>query len=440
MGGGAASISDGYVILTSNSDGSGAAVYWGRSFGAWVRAGFLGALPLVILAASPQRVALSIAIGAAYAAAALLLVRPRGADRIVLLYALAAASLMALSLLRAETVSAAGVAQERYALAKAVYFVLAVLPLSVAVALLVRRIEDIRPAAVVYVLVGVTVSVLTVGLCNPSLLGQERYAWQGNLVALSGLLSLQFWTVRRLWLGAALAVLSLVGVAFASSKQSAVAVAVGLVATAAYWVFADRRRPARGRPFGLTRMSLAAILVATVWICAFGALTFVQFQRVRGLVPDVSWLNNAVTRCSSVTGRFVTLTQSAGSRDELAASGWQLFLSNPVFGSGLGSFVGRVRGYDYPHNVPLEVAGELGLVGVAVLLVPLLAGWVRLVGVGALARSRAVASLAAVVLVYAVVANLSGDLSSARALWIFGLVAFKFGFAPLEPSQTAPES
>jgi len=113
--------------------------------------------------------------------------------------------------------------------------------------------------------------------------------------------------------------------------------------------------------------------------------------------------------------------------------GWAQFTSHPLIGAGIGSFVG-LAAYNYPHNIELEIAGELGLVGVLILLVPLAAGWVRLAAVGVRTASPAIASVLVLVLMYAVVANLSGDLASQRGLWVFGLVVLKLGWRknPLE--------
>ncbi len=399
----------------------------------------MGALPLVILAVSPQRVGLSIAVAGAYVLAAIVLVRPARADVPVLLYVLAAAAFMLLALVRAEVAGDLSVTQKNYALAKTTYFVLAVLPMSLAAALLINQIEQIRPAAMVYIVVGIAIAVLTLSLCNPRLLGEQRYTWQGNLAALATLLLLQFWIVRLFWLGALLAVLSLLGLSAANSRQSLAAVAVGLVATAAYWLAADRIRPVLRRRFGLSRMSLLPLALVLGLVSALSAWVYVEFLRARGLT-SLNWLHNPASGCGRIAGRIVAFSQNTGSRDDLITSGWQLFANHALFGGGLGSFVGLVRGYNYPHNVPLEVAGEMGIVGVVVLLLPLLVGWVRLLAAGVRTRSHAVASLMAIVLVFLVVANLSGDLPSARALWIFGLVAFKFGFVPTEAAESSRES
>lgn len=54
-----------------------------------------------------------------------------------------------------------------------------------------------------------------------------------------------------------------------------------------------------------------------------------------------------------------------------------MFQDNPVLGKGIGSFSINYRGEDirdYPHNIILETASELGIVGLSVLFLLLLYG------------------------------------------------------------------
>ena len=135
-----------------------------------------------------------------------------------------------------------------------------------------------------------------------------------------------------------------------------------------------------------------------------------------------------------MTDRFVGLESSAGDRDRLLALGARLFVHNPILGAGLGSFAGQVpdslhtgQFYEYPHNVPLEVAAETGAIGFVLVFGPLLAGWILLFRHGVKRASAPAATVLVVLAVFFTVANLSGDIPSERGLWIFGLVAFKLG-------------
>ena len=83
--------------------------------------------------------------------------------------------------------------------------------------------------------------------------------------------------------------------------------------------------------------------------------------------------------------------------------------------------------YQYPHNVPLEVASETGLIGFLIVFGPLVAGWLMLLWSGIKRASPATAGVMMIVTVFFTTANLSGDIPSDRGLWIFGILAFKFG-------------
>jgi O-antigen ligase len=70
-----------------------------------------------------------------------------------------------------------------------------------------------------------------------------------------------------------------------------------------------------------------------------------------------------------VDSRIVTATIINGydaSRSSLFSSAWQVFLTHPVAGAGLGGFyalAGFSQGLTYPHNLALEVLSEGGIIG-----------------------------------------------------------------------------
>ena len=114
--------------------------------------------------------------------------------------------------------------------------------------------------------------------------------------------------------------------------------------------------------------------------------------------------------------------------------GLDLLGQDPILGTGLGSFAGAVpmslspgNFYQYPHNVPLEVASETGLIGFLIVFGPLVGGWLLLLWSGIKRGSPATAGVMMIVTVFFTTANLSGDIPSDRGLWIFGILAFKFG-------------
>jgi O-antigen ligase len=152
-----------------------------------------------------------------------------------------------------------------------------------------------------------------------------------------------------------------------------------------------------------------------------------------GLSIKITYNPNQLCHC--VTDRLIALQETgAGDRDKLLERGLQLVVESPILGTGLGSFAGVVKDtenigqvYAYPHNVPLEVAAETGLVGFLIIIVPLLAAWLALFWTGVKRASPAIAGVGMIVVVFFVVANISGDIPSDRGMWVFGIVAFKLG-------------
>lgn len=384
----------------------------------------VGSLPLLLEAVSPQRVALSVVVALLYLAVAVVIARPRRIDVPVLVYAGVALAFMAVSIYVSQAIDPLNAAQRSFGIGKAGYFLAAILPLSVGAALLISKLDDLKPAVVVFIVIGVATAAIAVPLRDSALFGESRYTVEGNVMASAGLLLSQFWILRNLRLGALLILLCLAGVLISESRQSVSAFVIGLAATGVYWLTADRLRARAGRPGRLTGQWLLPVVVfaAVFAVAAVWALLAVQ-----------PWIHLPVgirdpVRCNCIAGRFVGLVTNPGGRDVLIQQSWTLFLAHPIFGAGLGSFVGLVGGYPYPHNVELEVASELGLIGVALLLVPLAVGWVRLAVTGIKLASAPAACALVLVLIYTVVANLSGDISSQRGLWVFGLMVLKLGW------------
>jgi O-antigen ligase len=113
-------------------------------------------------------------------------------------------------------------------------------------------------------------------------------------------------------------------------------------------------------------------------------------------------------------------------RQQFEVSALNEFASHPIVGGGSGSFntIPQVAYGEklpvggavviYPHMLPLEVAAELGLVGLALLVGTVASAW-------GLLRNRAVTDQVVVVVVVSTVETLfSGDISDARLVW-FGL-------------------
>lgn len=68
-----------------------------------------------------------------------------------------------------------------------------------------------------------------------------------------------------------------------------------------------------------------------------------------------------------------TLDSGDKGREMLIAMGWDIFLKNPLLGSGVGGFNHAYPGMLYPHNFFIEVLCECGVVGVAFLVAMIVA-------------------------------------------------------------------
>ena len=384
----------------------------------------IAAMPVVILVASPARFWPSIAIGLAYLAAALVIRRPAASDRWMLAYVGLIGAFTLVSLARAELLDPLTSAQRAYAESKSIFFVASVLPFAIALALLLPSPASLRPAALVQLALGVGVAIVSVALQSDTVLGDERYQWQGNVIALAMMVAVQFWLIKRPWVVAVIGALGVAGILYAGSRQSVAIIGAGMVLTSAYWAGAAHWNA--GVPWKKSVLSIRVVLPLLVLLAQAAAIL-----GTRLVFGPLQHVGSAVTNpCHCVTYRIIdAATGGTGGHLDLAKAGLSLFVHHPIAGAGLGSFVGLVSTYQYPHNVFLEVGGELGLIGLVLIFVPLAFAWLRLVWQGMRTADPAIATLLALVVAYFVVANFSADIPSNRALWIFGIVALKFGLA-----------
>ncbi|MEO0078745.1 MAG: O-antigen ligase family protein, partial [candidate division WOR-3 bacterium] len=186
-----------------------------------------------------------------------------------------------------------------------------------------------------------------------------------------------------------------------------------------------------------SRGSLVALVASMV---AVAAAAF-RFRRGRGLVAGAAVILGlalaAVTflfpaAAETMNSRVVAVFEDAGSvgsaagRLHRAEDALELIRDHPLFGVGIGGF-DLARGYgdsprgDYAHNILLEVGCELGLLGLALLIVLILPALSRSTRALAQVRTRhgfATAAVLLAVLVYFLVnAMFSGDLNDNRLLF-----------------------
>jgi O-antigen ligase len=122
----------------------------------------------------------------------------------------------------------------------------------------------------------------------------------------------------------------------------------------------------------------------------------------------------------------ITGDANVTARSDLLAATLPLFIASPVVGTGLGGYA--VTGFEnpYPHNLPIEIGVELGVLG----LLALLAWWL-------LALRGAVGSplLVALLVATSVFSLFSGDLAFNEAFWLFSGLAV--AMVPLGRRQLA---
>jgi O-antigen/teichoic acid export membrane protein len=398
------------------------------------RLAMLAAIPIAIVVSSPQRPVLALLIALGYVLLALFSFRWNRSNQLMLAYVGAVAVWMTISWLRTKYLLHLDSAQVAYGTSKYEYFVFIVLPMAAAVAMIVQRVEDAWPIAGSQLAIGTVLALITVALLGDKILGAERYSWQGDLIALGSLIAVQPWLVKNIWASAAVGVLGVGGIIFAGARQSLVAFGLGLLLSAAYWAASKYLRETRGRPNAL-RNALAGRYVALPLVLVAltgGAIAFTYH-----------W--TPTSYCYCITDRLISLEGNAGDRDKMLYRGFQLLSQDPILGTGLGSFAGAVPNslskgnfYQYPHNVPLEIASETGLIGFLLIFVPLVGGWLVLLWGGIQRGSPAIAGVMMIVAVFFTVSNLSGDIPSDRGLWVFGILALKLGIDAYGLRETAP--
>ena len=132
---------------------------------------------------------------------------------------------------------------------------------------------------------------------------------------------------------------------------------------------AGSRGPVLGVLFGLLALFALALRDRArrrrLVLVAIGGLG--AFLLVQQLVPGQS-----IQRAFSVVVSGGSAV-SANGRLELWSQAYDLFLESPLFGIGTGGFSGVTAAF-YPHNLFLEVAVELGVVGLALLIAVLAFG------------------------------------------------------------------
>ncbi len=192
------------------------------------------------------------------------------------------------------------------------------------------------------------------------------------------------------WLTLAYVPVGVLGIALSGSRG---AFLTALVAVSCGLAWMSRRGP----------LALAASLSAVV---AGGALAMASVQ------------GETLTRLLSLTDE---LSGSLGDRRAIWLAGWEALQDNPLAGAGLGNFPLAVSPYLFdaaPHNTPLQVAVELGALGVA-----LFYGAQVLVALRATRSAPDEKALVWALLLTAFVGSLSLGMALRKTTWFIVLVA-----------------
>lgn len=113
----------------------------------------------------------------------------------------------------------------------------------------------------------------------------------------------------------------------------------------------------------------------------------------------------------------------ASGRDVIFSEAWDMFTSRPLFGHGLDGFYGTTgyrSGHPYPHDLPLSIAAEGGIVGLVLLALAVIACTKS--GIAHI-RFPPTQFCLAVACFIAIASMFSGGYYDARQLWIYLAVA-----------------
>ncbi|OIO00871.1 hypothetical protein COY52_09900 [Candidatus Desantisbacteria bacterium CG_4_10_14_0_8_um_filter_48_22] len=285
-----------------------------------------------------------------------------------------------------------------YGTEKGFYFLLIVLPFSLAASRLVRAPEDFRFVMLGFLPLGLVLALMTVVLNRP-ILGISRYSWTGNLCAISAVILLQFKIIKNKMIAFLLFLLSSAGVAVSASKQAAVMLVAGFAATLLFNCFDLKRRKK-------DILILSAIVLVLVFF----------WNQFTGL-PVMHHLMGRIQHSMRFDDRVLMLPAA-----------WNGFLASPFAGIGIGNYAEIYTdfSYFYPHNIFLEILCEFGAAGMIIFFLPIILLCVFLISKWSKTGNDYYRYLFLFFLCFLVVANFGGDFQSNRGVWVFGIMMFGF--------------
>lgn len=112
-----------------------------------------------------------------------------------------------------------------------------------------------------------------------------------------------------------------------------------------------------------------ALSMLLIFLLSF-ALTLVYSKNLKNRLPDSSELNNLIGFTFDSVNDITISSRINGIKE-----GIELFLDNPIFGNGLGSYNSSTelrKDLKYPHNMFIEIAAENGVTGLVYFIILLL--------------------------------------------------------------------
>lgn len=232
--------------------------------------------------------------------------------------------------------------------------------------------------------------------------------WTARLLCAAGLVAL-WWPRASWWAKIPLALVFFGGSVLTGSRGPLLGVAIVLLAVLLIRPFlaADRRKAGQAL--------LLLLIVVLVFGAGYAGLRALALQQAR-VSPDSPFV-----RIFAPTEETETSTEV---RLALFRAAWDMFLRNPIFGAGLGGFSREFHFLEnpYPHNILLEFAAEMGVVGVIFFaaIVILAAVWLFPFLRTASSPLRQDVVVGLMLLLFAFVnAQVSGDIIGNKMIWFF---------------------
>ena len=323
--------------------------------------------------------------------------RPGVIGKRVWFYCLSITSCLIWGMLRSSVYSS-GIS---YGVQEGLYFILIIIPFSIAVSSLCQRTEDITYILWGYVALGSAIAILTVAFSTRYILGADRYRWSGNLCAINALILLQFWIVRNKAVAIILALISTMAVLITGCRQSLAILGIGVLTMLLIYLLHWRNNIKRILIVALI-LIFAVFFWNTIINLKVSSLMLIRYHALR--------------------------TSSYGDRSWLFRLAWRAFLEYPFFGTGIGEFTNRYTGSTglYPHNVFLEILCELGIFGVLVFFVPIFISEYQILRQWIMFGKPSLSHLLILCVCFMVAASISGNFASNRSMWLFAILTLHF--------------